>query len=158
MPGKWSNLKGKVEKFQQDPGWQSEIEKAKEHYLGFSKLQLCSELSDEDLAKKRVEAELHGINTRREALSQLLLTQLEDEGSTTIKNAFGTFFMADEPYSKVADKARYLEWIAEQGLQSLLSVPYQSTNAQVKARLEAGETLPPGVEVFIKTQVRRRQA
>lgn len=156
--GKWQNLRGTVEKFQQEPGWQQEIDQQKAKYVGQSKLQLCGELNDEDLAKKRLEEELHQVNTRREALNQLILERLEADGDQKINNAFGTFYIADEPYSKVADKQAYLKWIGEQGLDSLLSVPYQTTNAQVKARLEAGQQLPPGVEVYVKSSIRRRQA
>ncbi len=156
--GKWQNLRGTIEKFQQEPGWQQAIDLEKTRFAGFSKLQLCGELNDEDLAKKRLEDELHQVNTRREALNQLILDRLEADGDQNIKNAFGTFWISDEPYSKVADKQQYLRWIGEQGLEALLSVPYPTTNAQVKARLEAGQELPPGIEVFIKSTVRRRQA
>lgn len=156
--GKWTNLKGTVQKFEQEPSYQQEIDEHKQALVGHTKLQLCEELYDEDLAKKRLEAELHTCNARREALSQLLLERLEADGDSKFVNAFGTFYVADDPYSKVVDKLSYLAWVREQGLEALLTVPYQSTNVQVKERLEAGEPLPPGVEVYIKSAVRRRSA
>lgn len=155
--GKWQNLRGTVEKFQQEPGWQAEIDLAKQAYAFKSKLELCGELNDEDLAKKRLEEELHQVNTRREALNQLILERLEADGDQKISNAFGVFYISDAPYSQVKDKQAYISWIKEQGLEALLSVPYQTTNAQVKAVLEEGKQLPPGVEVFIKSVIRRRQ-
>lgn len=185
MANKWAHLKGEIKKFEQEPGWAQEIDEAKrylrqakdgckpqpddehnwpaccEHGLEFlpmPRITLCGELNDEDLSKKKLEADLHSCNTRREAISQLLLEQLEAEGTNSIRNAFGTFFIGDEPYSKVIDKQAYLKWIGEQGLSALLSVPYQSTNAQVKARLEEGQPVPPGIEVYIKSSIRRRQA
>jgi hypothetical protein len=151
-------LRGKIEPFKQDESWQSEINEAKKVYAGKSKLELCSELADEDLEKQRLDAELHSCNTRREALNQLLLEIMEAAGDTSIRNSFGTFYLQDSPYSKVADKSAYLSWIRAQGLEELLSVPYQTTNAQVSERLQAGEQPPPGVEVYLKSSVRRRQA
>ena len=156
MPSKWQNLRGTLEPFKQEEGWQQQIDLVKKEHVGLSKLELCSELVDEDHEKKRLEEALQACNTRREALNQLILDKLEAEGDEKITNGMGTFYISDSPYSAVRDKERYLKWIREQGLEALLSVPYPTTNAQVKARLEAGQPLPPGVDVFIKSQIRRR--
>lgn len=127
-------------------------------YQPLTKLELCQELDDEDLRKEQLEAELKQINTKLEALNQLLLDKLEVEGDALIRNSFGSFFIQDEPYTSVVDKQVYLAWVKEQGLEDLLNVPWQSTNSQVKSRLETGGDIPPGLKVFIKSTVRRRRS
>lgn len=187
MPSKWQFLRTKgLEKFKQEESWQQQIDLVKKTfaraedgcspsledalennadicshgkpYVPLAKLELCQELDDSDNSKDEIEAQLKACNTRREALNQLLLADLEDEGSTTIKNTYGTFFIQDEPYSKVEDKVAYLAWIKDQGLDALLNVPWQSTNAQAKDALQKGENPPPGLKIFIKSTVRRRNA
>jgi len=164
MAGKWHTLRGELPAFTQEPSRQAEVDKVKSStpeeggLLGFNRLQLCSELHDADIEKKDLEDQLKDINTRREAINQLLLPTMEDTGESKFTNSYGTFYLRDEPYSKVVDKQQYLKWIVEKGLEALLAVPYQSTNAQVKSLLEEGEATPPGIEVFLKTTVGRRSA
>lgn len=185
MPGKWTFLRNQgLEVFKQEPDWQQQIDIVKKtfrratdgcmptmeevaqgqigtckhgiQYESMSKLELCQEVDDTDNEKDLIEARLKAINTRREALNQLILDILELDGDTKISNAYGTFFIQDEPYTRVEDKRNYLSWIREQGLEDLLTVPWQSTNAQTKDRLLKGENPPPGLKVFIKSTVRRR--
>lgn len=158
MPGKWTFLKGKLEPFKQEPGWQGEIDLAKAKFAAFSKLELCQLVDDLGIEKDRLERELRDCNTRAEAVNQLLLDKLETDGDTKIMNAFGTFYIEDSPYCTVEDKHVYLAWIKDNNLEALLNVPWQSTNAQAKAKLEKGEEAPPGLKVFIKSTVRRRRS
>lgn len=127
-------------------------------YEAMSKLELCQEVDDTDNEKDQIESRLKAVNTKREALNQLLLAILEDAGDTKISNAYGTFYIQDEPYTRVEDKRQYLAWIHEEQMEELLAVPWQSTNAQTKDRLQKGKNPPPGLKIFIKSTVRRRNA
>lgn len=94
------------------------------------------------------------VNLRLEALDQILVDNLEGEDESKIVNSLGTFSLVDSPYPKVADKPAFLGWVRETDQEEILSVNYQTMAAIVKAKIEKGEELPAGVEVFIKTTVR----
>jgi hypothetical protein len=182
MPGKWSKFKDQFEKLPADATHQDKVDAVKlslriadpcgckplvrdsadqcfhgNPYEPLTKIMLCQELADADLLKKELEDKVDEQSILMEALGQILLAHMEDEEDTQIKNAYGTFYINDEPYASVEDKLTFIKWINDQGLQALLAVPWQSTNAQVKARLEAALEPPPGVKVYIKTTVRRRK-
>jgi hypothetical protein len=187
MPGKWTFLRNQgLEVFKQEETWQQQIDVVKKtfrrasdgcmptleevsngqigtckhgiQYEAMSKLELCQEIDDTDNEKDAIEAKLKAINTRREALNQLVLAILEDDGDTKISNAYGTFYIQDEPYTRVENKRDYLAWIREKKLEDLLTVPWQSTNAQAKDLLQKGQDPPPGLKIFIKSTVKRRNA
>lgn len=90
-----------------------------------------------------------------EAYQELMTEQLEVEGTTSLTLASGqTVSTFLEPYSQVFDKEVYRLWCIEEGLDRQMSLPWPTTNSLTKARLLAGEPEPPGVKLFVKTQVR----
>jgi hypothetical protein len=151
--GKWSKLKASLARFVEDPTWQARIDLEKENYLADNRTARCRHYAEAREEKKRLEERVLELNTSLEALSQLLVEDLEAELETKITNHLGTFSIKDDPYPVVQDRLAYLHWIREQELEDLLTVNYQTTAGQVKDRLEKGLTLPPGINVFMKSKI-----
>lgn len=151
--GKWSNLKEKFVKFVQEPTYQALIDKQKQVYLPKSRLERCQLLASAKKEKEKLEDLIKLRNIELEALSQLLVDDLEGEDESKVVNSAGTFAIKDSPYPQVKDRAAYLAWIRQEGLEDLLSVNYKTTEGMVKGMIEKGEALPPGIEVFIKTSI-----
>lgn len=93
------------------------------------------------------------VNLRLAALDQVLVDNLEGEDESKVVNSLGTFSLKDVPYPKVNDKASFIQWVWDTDQVEILSVNYQTMAAIVKAKIEKGEELPAGVEVYIKTSV-----
>jgi hypothetical protein len=161
--GKWSGMKETMVKFEQPKDWQQKIDELKHGTEGqpglYSKstLDLGEVYHNLRIEKEGLEAREKLINTEIEAISQILVGRLEDDGLTKITNKFGTFSIKDEPYTSVQDKQAFLKWVRETDQEELLTVPYATTNALAKKALEDGESLPPGVTVFMKSSITRRK-
>lgn len=162
--GKWSNLKGDLPRLQvDDQNWQSKVNFRKTSFndaegrtLGLGALGAA--FNKVRAEKDELNDQLGDVNISLEALSQLLIDGLEATGLTSIRLEDGsTLTIKDEPYSKVTDREKYVDWVRAQGLDTLLQVNFMSTNALVKERLENGEEAPDGVEVFMKTSITRRK-
>jgi hypothetical protein len=157
--GKWSKLKSSLVRFTQPVTWQQQIDKFKHGEYGkLTRQQLCAEYLRVDKEKELAKERISGLNTREEALNQLLLDHLETEGDSSIRNEFGTFYIKDDPYCSVEDRAAYSSWIRQEGMEELLTVNYQTTSGLVKTRLEAGEPIPPGITVFMKSTIGHRKS
>lgn len=156
--GKWSEFKGKLDQAPVESSWQGKVDATKPEYQELNVGQLGEKYNEFRIAKERLQEELGEVNTHLEALSQLVIDELERLGLSSVKLADGSSInMKDEPYSRVKDQHVFLSWIREQGLDSLLTVNYQTMNAMVKDRLITGDEPPPGIDVFIKTSITRRK-
>jgi hypothetical protein len=151
--GKWSNLKEKFVRFVQEPSYQQLVDKQKQVYLPMSRLDRCVQLMEARKKKDELEDLVKLRNIEIEALNQLLVEDLEGEDESKVTNTAGTFSIRDSPYPQVKDRVAYLKWIREQDLEDLLTVNYQTTAGMVKDRIEKGEEIPPGIEVFVKTSI-----
>lgn len=157
--GKWSKLKDTLVKFVQPDTWQNKIDKVKkEEYAKLGKMELCKEFLRIDTEKEKLKDQLSDLNTREEALNQLMVDFLETEGDSSVRNIYGTFFIKDDPYCSVTDKTLFNNWVKGEGMEDLFSVNYQTTAGLTKARLEAGQNVPPGITVFMKTSIGHRKS
>jgi len=160
MSGKWSGLRGDLPPAPIDSAWQQEVNIVKTEILQSipqtsGKAREYCKLRDE---KDRLEAEVKKLNTRLEALSQLMIKEMELEGTDLFRLDTGdTLSIKDEPYSSVADRTAFLAWIHQTGQDDLLSVHYQTMNSIVKSRLQEGGEQPPGIKVFLKQSITRRK-
>lgn len=155
--GKWSKLKSTMTRFVQPETWQQKIDKVKLELKSKNRIDLCKELTFLWSEKDKIKEKLAELNTREEAICQIMVDQLEGEEEISFKNPFGTFFLKDDPYCTIENKNDYLAWIEQQGLHDILTVNYQTMAGMTKTRLENGEELPPGIKVFMKTSIGHRK-
>jgi hypothetical protein len=109
--------------------------------------------------KEDLDAQLSKANLELEALTQLIVERYEDDGVTSKKLKDGTSLgVSVEPYPTVIPekKDEFLAWVKAEGMESLLSLNYQTMAKIVKARLESGQLLPPGIDVFCRNKLTRR--
>jgi hypothetical protein len=157
MPGKWSKLKGKIPKFEIDSSWQEKVDESKKAYIGLDSTELTREFARRRAMKKTLEGHISLENTELEAISQILIKDLEGSEIQKIGLTTGeTGYIQDEPYSSVEDKKKLMAWIKKSKLTDILTVHWQTLNGIVKERLGEGKPLPPGVKAFLKTSFRLR--
>lgn len=157
MCGKWTSLKTKLPKFEAEPEYAAKVEELKQQFVGLDTTELAREFKRARAQKKEFEEQVYDLNVGLEALSQLLIADLEARAIQKMQLATGeTIYIQDEPYASVADQAALLAWVKKQKLTGLLSLNWQTMNGIVKEHLAAGRPAPPGVKVFMKTSARLR--
>lgn len=88
------------------------------------------------------------------AYEQLLADHYEIEGITSLKLAEGgSVRVQEEPHGTVIDKDANRKWAIEQGLENLLTLPWQTVNALAKEALLRGDPGPDGVELSSRTKI-----
>ncbi len=90
---------------------------------------------------------------RIETVERLLLEHLEHENLESIATGGRRFSRTDEPYPVVEDEEKTRQWCADQEIKMM--IPHQTLKAMTKESLLAGDELPDGVNVFMKTTIRR---
>lgn len=159
MPGKWSGLKGQVPLAPTDSNWQSKVNTAKQEFLSLTKAQKARRFCEVRDQKDSLEDRISEFNITLEALSQLMITEMEKDGLDLFRLDTGdSLSIKDEPYVSVEDKTKFLEWIKVNNLEDLLTVHYMTLSSMTKDRLQAGQNAPPGLKVFLKQSITRRRA
>jgi hypothetical protein len=162
--GKYSSLRGRLPAFAEEESYQQKVEQEKIRLLGGAPNgesanvnRLASFLGIEKAAKDKLEEEISEHNLRIEALSQLLVSAMEDQSVQKIELSSGALvYLQDTPYPVVKDREALMVWIKKQRMVNLLTVHYQTLKGLVNEMLVSGKPCPPGVEVFLKTQARLR--
>jgi hypothetical protein len=94
------------------------------------------------------------INLLLMAMEQLVVDQYEVEGTTSIQlDGGGTVRVQYEPHAVVKDREPYRKWCVNEGLETQMSLAWQTTNALLKQRLLEGLDPMPGVEAYSKAKV-----
>lgn len=157
---RWSAFKGKLPTWQgDDPSYLDKVSKKKEELASKPNPELAQEMRDFKYKKEELKEQLEIINLELEARQSLLAERFDADGTQAIKiNTGENFFLSEEPYAKVVDKHALNQWFKENDMEDILSPVWTSLNALVKERLEAGQNLPPGVDVFMKTTVVMRRS
>jgi hypothetical protein len=128
-------------------------------YDGATKEQLAQAYLKLRGDKERLEKTAKTINKTVEAINRILVGMLEADGASSVRlQNGGGVDLEDAPYCTVEDTATFMAWIKEQGMEDMLVLQWQTMNATVKTRLEAGLEPPPGVKVYLKSSVKRRKA
>lgn len=163
--GKYSKLRGKLPAFEEDASYQARVNDAKQYLLAAENLEaanvnkLAALFAARKAMKDAHEETISELNVEIEALSQLLVEALEDQNIQKVELASGAvYFLQDTPYPSVKDRDALLDWVKKQKMNSLLTIHYQTLKALTSERLVAGQAPPPGVEVYLKTQARIRNA
>jgi hypothetical protein len=144
-----------------DDEYQKKIQKTVDYYTRGKKPKTLSQLGKifvELRAKKRdLEADVSYLTLRMEALSRVLLERFEDDGITSFKTpADVTLFIRDEPYASIEDRAKIFAWIKKYRHVELLGIQWQTLNALMKEYLTDGKKIPPGVKLFLKSNILAR--
>jgi hypothetical protein len=131
---------------------QAKLEEAGGTFLPASTL--AKEYEDLRAEVAGIEEQLSEANLRLEACSQMLQTQFEVEGLTSLRLDSGQSVTVQyEPYAKVEDKEAFRQWCLRNGLETSLSLPWMTTNAITKERLLAYEPEPDGVVAQSKYKI-----
>jgi hypothetical protein len=165
--GKWAHLVGKLPRLNNiEPTRQEKLniikeETIKEHREKHGIPPTAAILADEYFTlketKKLLEEQMKDIDLELEAITQLLENQYEAEGVSFLRlTDGGSVGMHYEPYAVVTDRDKNRQWAVENGYERLLSLPWQTINSELKARLERGEPEPDGVEAFLITKFTKR--
>jgi len=117
-------------------------------------------------AKDAVKAQLHDLELELETLTKMITDNYEAEGISNLHTSDGASVgMHYEPFVVVKDKDANRQWAVKNGLERLLSLPWQTLNSEVKAALESGKAVydgeklvggPDGVDVFLVTKFTKR--
>lgn len=88
------------------------------------------------------------------AYEQLLWDQYEADGVKGLSlEDGGNVRVEEQPHGKVVDKDANRKWAIENGLESMLSIPWQTANALAKEALLRREDPPDGMEIEARPKV-----
>lgn len=155
--GKYNGLKKMLPKFELEPDFRAKVDEAKKAFIGCDAPEMARAFAITRREKQGLEAQIKMQNVELEALSQLLVENLEDSEVQKIQLATGeTVYLQDEPYATVEDRSKVMAWMRSRKLTAMFTVQWQSFNAMVKDMLVQGKPIPPGTKVFMKTSARLR--
>lgn len=90
-----------------------------------------------------------------DAYQDLMLKQFEVEGISSLRMADGgSVSTYSEPFAQVKDREAFRRWCLEHGFQLDMHLHPSKIQSILKEMLLAGETEPPGIEVYAKAMVR----
>lgn len=157
--GKYTHLRGQLPAFELEPVFQQKVTDAKTAYQALSVADLAREFGMQRKEKDAHEEAIKVINVELEALSQLIVEDLEAGDLQKVQIASGaTVYTQVEPYSSVENKEALFAYIKKAKMQALLTLPWQTLNALNKERLIGGKPVLPGSRCFLKTSARLRGA
>lgn len=166
MPGKWSGLRGAVEKAPVDLDFQGKVNVSKTALAWDEKesrarktAELARLFCERRDKKDQLEASIKELNVELEALSQMMIAAMEKEGTDMFRLDSGdSLSIKDEPYCSVAEKQTFIAWVKETNQEDLLTVHYQTLSGITKTMLKEGRSAPPGIKVFLKQSITRRRS
>jgi hypothetical protein len=98
---------------------------------------------------------LSSIQLLLDAYQELMCNQFEAEGISSLRMADGgSVSTFSEPFAQVRDREAFRQWCLANGFQLEMHLHPSKAQAILKELLLAGETEPPGIEVFAKTMIR----
>jgi len=156
--GKYAHLKDVLDPLPQDQTWQQRINTVKPRFNGKGLGLLGEAYNKARERKEKLEDDLGDVNTELEALSQMILSKMEEDNLSLVRLDDGsTLYINDKPYCRVDNQVKFLTWIRTSKKEDLLSVHYQRMNSLVSEMLLEGQEPPPGIKAFIKTSLGRRR-
>lgn len=97
--------------------------------------------------------ELSDINLRLSAVAELMESQFEAEGVTSLTLGDGSVIRVDvEPYAVVRDHDKLRAWAKANDMERSLQLPWTTVNAMLKQFVLQGEPPPDGVEAWQKNK------
>jgi hypothetical protein len=116
--------------------------------------------------KEEIEAVLSDVALQLEAINQLVIERMQDQGLSSLKLAAGgSFIIADKPQVSTEDKSKVREWFKKNGLEEMLSVHPSTLTSFVSGILEDPidpttgnpKATPDGIKVYMRTTLSRRK-
>jgi hypothetical protein len=108
-------------------------------------------------AKDALDLQVSLLETQIAAYTYLFVQRMEEDDVTALPFTDGVQLGSSvEPYPNVKDRGALYKWVKDTEQTELLTLNYQTLASIVKQRLLEGETLPPGVEVFMKDKLTAR--
>lgn len=157
MANKYGKLKEKLTKHKEAPEYQERVDKEKAKLAKKKTVTIAKRFNADYLAKKELQEEIKKLNLSLEASTQLIVERFEEDDVTSMKLTDGTHvFLNDKPYCSVVDQDKLFAWIKKGKRTELLGVKTSTLNSMVRDNLLDGKTLPPGIDVFMKTDLSRR--
>lgn len=152
--GKYSHLKGTLDKFEEEPRYQQKLDAKKAEFVGFSGGALAGAFHKAKLRKAAIERLLKEQNLVVGALEQMLVADLERQGySSTRHERAGLLSIHDKPYTTIINQPAMVEWAEKTNRRSLLTINYQTMSGIINRMLEDGEDPPPFVKVYMKAKI-----
>jgi hypothetical protein len=123
------------------------------------------ELTDQELKDRyikvrdrldKITAESKALDLEKEAYTKLFAERFEEAGEANKTFADGVSIgITPDPYPFVKDQEALTTWVKAKGLESMLTLNWQTLASLVKERLEGkvNEGLPDGVDVFMKDKL-----
>lgn len=151
----------KLTKFAQPEDWQQKVDKVKADLRkkGINdKQKLARILKAARADKDAAEEDIKEANTTIEAVNQMMVSLLDEEGINSFRTQDGwQFIQKSELYVAVEDKGNFYAWVKETGQEDLFTINYMTAASVVKDQLEQGQSLPPGVKIFLKESITVRK-
>lgn len=91
----------------------------------------------------------------KEALEAIILDLFEKDGMTRAVTESGVFSRLDTPQVKMDNKGDFYTWLKANGMEDMFTVNTNTANMIVKEALLAGNPLPPGTSISMRTSIRR---
>lgn len=167
MASKWDFLRGKFPKVPLEATYQMKIDAVLDSAVDAENLPgiRVRDLSDQELKDRyikvrdqldKITAEQKALDLEKEAYTKLFAERFEEAGEASKTFADGVSIgITPDPYPYVKDQELLTAWIKAKGLESILTLNYQTMASMVKERLEGkvNEGLPDGVDVFMKDKL-----
>lgn len=159
--GKWTEMMKEMHPEQKplDGGekYQERVNAAKTEFSGLGPTPLAEtylKLRNERDEMEKVRSKL---DCRIVALEQLITDSFEANGLEMVRlQGGGSVATEVEPYAAIEDPVAVRQWVVERGLESRLTLPWQTLNSETKDMLLSEGKVPPGVKLFVRTKVVKR--
>lgn len=166
-PGKWAHLKDVYPKMPADLDYTDKVRAAMKTIIrdedgglpveGWDEIELANALDAARDRKAKAEDAASFQEMLIYGITKILVDRFEEDNKTSVSFKDGSSLgISVDVYPFVQDKTLLRAWIVEQKMEDMLQLNFQTMSSMVKERLEAGEVLPPGVDVYLKDKLSRR--
>jgi hypothetical protein len=156
MASKWDWIRKRYPTLTESPEYEDVIAAAKDEYRTLPLNIMAERINALEEAKEIKQRELADLDVGLVALERLMIDGLDREGIEKIKVGGYNFSIQPAPTSKIVDPQAWMKYITETQPE-ILTVNAQTRNSMVARALEAGETIPPGLEVHVRESLSRKK-
>jgi len=151
---KWSFLKDQFPTLPPDAKYGEALDALVTEARTLPIAELASNYNDleEELTERK--QEVKELEMKIEAATRVMTEQMEAAGLESAVIAGYRWTPTPEPYPTVKDRVAFRGWCDEH-MPNNLALPSSTVRSVVKAALEDGNPLPPGIEVFLKGKFSR---
>ena len=157
MASKWAALVGTIPNIPPDASYDQAMIAKVDALREFSVADLVDLYNKADEVRDERKKALSEAEFDLEALTRALTDKMDTESLESVTAHGYKFTPVPEPHPTVKDKAALRAW-AQTHMPDNLALPWQTLKAVTKESLENGDTLPAGIDVFLKRSLRRTKA